>query len=121
MSRILLILTCLTMVGCAGGITTTPYGSDDHRFLEKEYENLSPTVNFVLLKSEAEYDSARKRSLGTRWDSVSAFTLWIPATGECTVYIKDPEWRWEPELIGHEVAHCIWGRYHRGREGLRNN
>ena len=30
---------------------------------------------------------------------------------------KGSEWQWEPELIGHEVAHCIWGRYHRGKEG----
>ena len=32
------------------------------------------------------------------------------------MFIKDPEWQWEPELLGHEVAHCIWGRYHRGKK-----
>ena len=115
------ITLSLILSGCAGtGVTNTyRYGTDDFKFLVKEYENLSPKVNFVLLKNQTEYNSARKRALGVKWDSVSAFTLWIPSTGECTVYIKDPEWQWEPELIGHEVAHCIWGRYHKGKQGLK--
>ena len=115
------IAISLFITGCASsGVTNAyRYGADDYKFLEKEYENLHPKVHFVLLKNEAEYNSARRQNLGVQWDTVSAFTLWIPETGECTVYIKDPEWQWEPELIGHEVAHCIWGRYHRGKEGLK--
>ena len=115
------IIVSLVLGGCAssGATNTYRYGADDFKFLVKEYENLSPKVNFVLLKNQAEYNSARKKKLGVKWDSVSAFTLWIPSTGECTVYIKDPEWKWEPELIGHEVAHCIWGRYHQGKKGLK--
>lgn len=118
MKYIVVLLSLFAITGCAG----TPkyrYGTDDYKFLVKEYENLSPEVNFILLKDQAQYDSVRKRELGTKWDSVSAFTLWIPETGKCTIFIKDPTWEWEPELIGHEVAHCIWGRYHRGKEGLR--
>lgn len=118
MSRVFAILLLLVS-GCSSSPSKFSYGADDYKFLVKEYENLRPKINFVLLKNKAEYDSARKRKLGTKWDTVSAFTLWIPETGECTVYIKDPEWKWEPELIGHEVAHCIWGRYHKGKKGLR--
>ena len=115
------IIISLVLVGCASSGVTNKYryGTDDFKFLVKEYENLSPKINFVLLKNQTEYNSARKKALGVKWDSVSAFTLWIPSTGECTVYIKDPEWQWEPELIGHEVAHCIWGRYHKGKQGLK--
>ena len=116
------IIVSLFLVGC----TTSPelldafkYGKDDYRFLVKEYENLNPEIDFVLLKNEYEYNSVRKKVLGNRWKTVSAFTLWIPETGKCTVYIKDPDWKWEPELIGHEVAHCIWGRFHKGKKGLR--
>lgn len=118
MTRVFAILLLL-VTGCSSSPSKFSYGADDYKFLVKEYENLRPKVNFVLLKNDAEYDSARKKKLGTKWDTVSAFTLWIPETGECTVYIKDPEWNWEPELIGHEVAHCIWGRYHKGKRGLR--
>jgi len=115
------IAISLFLIGCTSTNLNNKYryASDDYRFIVKEYENLHPQLNFILLKNEDEYNSVRKEKLGLQWDSVSAFTLWIPETGECTVYIKDPEWKWEPELIGHEVAHCIWGRYHRGKEGLR--
>ena len=120
MRRISLLLIAV-LSGCAG--TSVPnkyrYGADNHKFLVKEYENLNPEVHFILLKNEMEYNSVAKRELGVAWDSVSAFTLWIPETGKCTIFIRDPEWRWEPELIGHEVAHCIWGRYHKGKEGLK--
>lgn len=119
--KLFIVLMVLLTAGCANttGTGKYKYGSDNHKFLVKEYENLNPEIHFVLLKDEAEYNSARKRTLGTRWDSVSAFTLWIPETGKCTVFIKDPEWEWEPELIGHEVAHCIWGRFHKGKKGLQ--
>lgn len=115
----LIFLFVIFLSGCASAPNKFSYGADDHQFLVKEYENLSPKVNFILLKNEMEYDSARRKKLGIHWDTVSAFTLWIPETGECTIYIKDPEWKWEPELIGHEVAHCIWGRYHKGKQGLK--
>ena len=116
MTRLILVLL-IFLTGCATSPPKFKYGSDDHQFLVKEYENLSPKINFVLLKSRTQYDSARKKKLGIHWDTVSAFTLWIPETGECTIYIKDPEREWEPELIGHEVAHRIGGRYHQGKKG----
>ena len=82
------IIVSLFLVGC----TTSPelvdafkYGKDDYRFLVKEYENLNPEIDFVLLKNEYEYNSVRKKVLGNRWKTVSAFTLWIPETGKWTV------------------------------------
>lgn len=121
MSRLLIVLSLL-LSGCANvGVSSAfSYGADDYRFLEKEYENLTPLVEFVLMKNEQEFNSERKRALGTKWSTVSAFTFWNEEKGKCTIYIKDPEWKYEPELIGHEVAHCIWGRFHRGKEGLRD-
>lgn len=118
MKKYLLILLLITMTAHAqrlGG-----YGKDDFKFLQKEIENLTPGVEFILLKNEAEYNSVRKEHLGTQWKNVSAFTLWNGTKGTCKIYIKDPLWKYEPELIGHEVAHCIWGRFHKGKKGLRD-
>jgi hypothetical protein len=95
------------------------YGKDDFRFLKKEYENLTPGVEFVLIKNKQEYDRVRKEHLGVQWDTISAFAYWNPKKGTCKIYIKDPSWKYEPELIGHEVAHCIWGRFHNGRKGMK--
>ena len=57
------------------------------------------------------------KQFGPNWKTVSAFTKWNIKDAKCKIYIKDPAWKWEPELIGHEVAHCIWGRYHMGNAG----
>ena len=112
---ILLLIATTVQAQRLGG-----YGKDDFRFLQKEIENLTPGIEFILLKNEAEYNSVRKEHLGNQWKNVSAFTLWNESKGTCKVYIKDPAWKYEPELIGHEVAHCIWGRFHKGKEGLRD-
>lgn len=112
---ILLLIATTVQAQRLGG-----YGKDDFRFLQKEIENLTPGIEFILLKNEAEYNSVRKIHLGNQWKNVSAFTLWNESKGTCKVYIKDPAWKYEPELIGHEVAHCIWGRFHKGKEGLRD-
>tara|TARA_R110002167_G_scaffold40035_4_gene123520 strand:- start:155 stop:520 length:366 start_codon:yes stop_codon:yes gene_type:complete len=97
------------------------FAKDDHKFLVKEIENLTPTVEFILLETDEEHDAARKEFIGHGWNKVSAFTRWNETEGTCKIYIKDPLWKYEPELIGHEVAHCIWGRFHKGSKGLRKN
>jgi hypothetical protein len=97
------------------------FAKDDHKFLVKEIENLTPIVEFILLETDEEHDAARKEFIGHGWNKVSAFTRWNETEGTCKIYIKDPLWKYEPELIGHEVAHCIWGRFHKGRKGLRKN
>ena len=111
---LLILITTAAQAQRLGG-----YAKDDFKFLQKEIENLTPKVEFILLKNEEEYNSVRKEHLGVKWKNVSAFTLWNQEKGTCKIYIKDPAWSYEPEYIGHEVAHCIWGRFHKGDRGLR--
>ena len=85
---ILLLLIATTVQAQRLGL----YGKDDFRFLQKEIENLTPGIEFILLKNQEEYDAARKLHLGRRWKNVSAFTLWNEGEGTCKVYIKDPDW-----------------------------
>lgn len=87
-------------------------GSDGYVFNRKEYENTTPGVKFVLLQNSSEMTEVKKKFFGPNWKQVSAFTEWNPDKGTCTIYIMDPNWQYKPELIGHEVAHCIWGRWH---------
>ncbi len=32
--------------------------------------------------------------------------------GTCEIHILKPAVRYQPELLGHELAHCIYGRWH---------
>jgi hypothetical protein len=31
---------------------------------------------------------------------------------ECTMFIINPEERYVPEFIGHELTHCFYGQWH---------
>ncbi len=107
MKYILFLAAFLT--GCAAPGSK---GLDGYYFQKKEYENLAPQVEFVLLRNQQEYERRLRQEFGVRWDKISAFSYWNPEIGKCTIFIKDPDWDYEPHMIGHEVAHCIWGEWH---------
>lgn len=108
MKKIMIPALALTLGACQ----SVAVGTDGYRFDRKEYENVTPGVEFVLLQNSKEMAQIRKEFFGADWARVSAFTQWNPEKGVCKIYIADPDWQYKPELIGHEVAHCIWGRWH---------
>ena len=122
--RMVLITLVVMLAGCQqlpeirsdSGFPTKP-GTDNYRFLEKEYENLAPGVEFVLIKNSEQQREVFKKVFGKGWKRVAGFTYWNQGKKTCRIFIPDPAWRYQPEIIGHEVAHCIWGRFHRGLEG----
>ena len=112
--KFLIIPIILTVcVSCTNIGNSTPKSSDGYRFGEKETEMLNPNIEFVIMKNYFEYNKIRKKFFGHHWDTVQAFTRWRPESKTCIIYIKDPDWIYEPEYIGHEVAHCIWGNWHK--------
>ena len=44
--------------------------------------------------------------------TVAAFSKLRYNDKECDIYIYDPEYTYEPEFAGHELYHCIYGRWH---------
>jgi len=126
MRRLLIALLTLANVSCASSTPENlrvPYtaqldvAKDGHRFLQKEYENLTPGVEFILMKDEDQQKEVLRDVFGRQWKKIAGFTYWNEEKGTCRIYVKDPAWIYEPEYIGHEVAHCIWGRFHKGEEG----
>ena len=117
------ILLTVLLAGCAQeplrseGTFSNAAASDGYRFIQKDYETLKPGVEFILMRSPEEYRSVMYEQFGPNWRSISAFTKWNKEKATCKIYIKDPAWAYEPEMIGHEVAHCIWGRFHDGENG----
>ncbi len=43
---------------------------------------------------------------------LKGFSLIHPKGGDCQVYIVDPKVSYEPEYLGHEITHCIYGFFH---------
>lgn len=91
--------------------------ADGYAFGAKEFTHTAPAIRFVVhrsltdLRNAAPFDiNAQARSQGRElmaWSTLSG-----PGHTSCTVHIVDPAVSYQPEWIGHEVTHCIYGRWH---------
>ena len=119
-SFVLLLYSLILLSGCTN-INDNEFdrslASDNYRFLQKEYENLSPRIEFHLLKNKEQEKEVLSKVFGNNWKKIAGFTYWNETKGTCRIFIRDPEWIYQPEIIGHEVSHCIWGRFHKGKIG----
>ena len=122
MKNLFYILICVFLSSCAIQQNTPDRvtAKDGYRFLIKEYENLEPGVQFILIRNEEEREQMMKKVFGNRWKKIAGFTYWNENKKTCRIVVPDPAWKYQPEVIGHEVAHCIWGKFHKGEEGLGN-
>lgn len=91
--------------------------ADGYDFGRKEFTHPAPAIKIVIHKS---IEDLRASAPGnTIADTAAegrvlmAYSIMHPGgIGTCTVHIVDPAVSYQPEWIGHEVAHCIWGRWH---------
>lgn len=97
-------------------------GADDYYFEEKEYERTSLGVTMVLFETRAEFERVAKQKLGKDYpvETVAAFGALSVVGNNCTIYTMDASVQYEPEYLGHELAHCIWGRWHQKQNETRN-
>ena len=102
------VVVLLQLSGCEG---SSNRGKDGYVFQQKEYEKTNVEIEFVILRNAREFREYQQRIV-PGVEGVQAFGELIPSQNKCILYIKDPNWKYEPEWIGHEVAHCIWGRWH---------
>ena len=105
---------CVCLIGSLLLISCDPgpsKGKDGYNFESKEYEKTSLQVEIVIIPDQNEFNR-----LAQEWapgvEGLQAFGRLQPAVDKCIIYIKEPTWQYHPEFIGHEMAHCIWGRWH---------
>lgn len=90
----------------------TSKAADGFMFRNKEYTDDAPVIRIV------EYPSAfalRAAHPGNKSGDVDAFSRIITMTDGrrvCEIHVVDPDVKWMPEILGHEVAHCLYGRWH---------
>ena len=87
-------------------------GADGYRFGEKQYEKFTVQINIVTYKSQTDLQKA----LGNRADVASkdviAFSELKPPFDTCTIHMVDPKVTYQPEFVGHEMLHCVYGQWH---------
>lgn len=85
-------------------------GADGYTFGKRQYERQTVQVNVVTYKTLREFEAATKqRKLES---TTAAFTILQPPFDTCTIHMVDPSIRYEPEFVGHEFLHCVYGQWH---------
>lgn len=84
--------------------------ADTYRFEHKEWQHLAPPITVVVHPSIAALRAAAPDSARSEGHILMAWSL--INSGGCEVHIVDPAVSYQPEWLGHEVAHCLWGRWH---------
>ncbi|WOF44378.1 hypothetical protein KNJ79_05445 [Sphingopyxis indica] len=100
--RRLILLLALALASCGGG------APDGYRFEKKEFTRARPNITFVVHPSIGDL-----RKAGPKLEDGRELMAWgeiLP--NECRVHIVDPAVSYQPQWIGHEVTHCVYGRWH---------
>lgn len=91
--------------------------ADGYYFEKSQWTRTEFKTNIVLVPSrDAMVKEVEKRDAQLkgkiRPEDVAAFAVIHPFDTTCTIYILDPKVEYEPEYIGHELVHCIYGDWH---------
>ena len=116
-------LICCVFMLMGMNYTTQRVAKDNYYFEKKEYEFLTFEVEVVILKDKDEFEEVAKQYFTSKrvrrnveaWSKLSRMTDDdgnVTSVEKCTIYIRDPMWKYEPEHMGHELSHCMWGRWH---------
>jgi hypothetical protein len=92
-------------------------GRDGYRFETAQYVSTDLDTNVILVKSQQEMLTLYTEKTGKQMPpnaKLHAFATLYPTHPEvCTLYMLDPRTTtYEPEFIGHEFAHCVFGQWH---------
>jgi hypothetical protein len=99
----ILSLLAASVIGC-------DVPGDGYEFKAKEYENKNPNIVFVVHKTFKELHESAKEHGVQNYKVTRAFSILKPDS--CMVHILDPSTHYYPEYIGHEITHCMYGRWH---------
>jgi len=115
-----LVLTACNQPNNTGADNYRFVGADfNYRFGAKQYENSRVTVDIVTYKSRTDLQK-EARKYGVTDPNLAAFTLLFKNDqGKCTIHMMDPSISYEPEFVGHEFLHCVYGQWHTDNKSTR--
>ena len=88
--------------------------TDGYRFESPEYERDAVLVRVATHRSLAELRAAAPASAHEDGRALMAWAEIAPDRASCTIHIISPTTTaYAPEWLGHELAHCLYGRWHR--------
>ena len=104
-------LMSILLVGCNVG------GSDGYKFETKDYtakqvilttKTYEDRIGLLTAYSQVGKPIAEGRSL----QAFSTVNKYSDGTVKCEIHIMEPTVKYQPDFIGHEVTHCLYGQFH---------
>lgn len=90
----------------AGG----PVASDGYRYRRAEFVRNQVEITVVMYASAAEFRrAAAAEGINPR---AVAWSQFDPLRPTCTIHMVEPARTYRPEAYGHELLHCLRGRWH---------
>ena len=108
LKKLLPIFLILGLTSCDTGPRE---GSDGYKFGQPQYERSQVQINVVTYKNR-NYLLAAAKARGVDNTDVVAFSVLRPPFDTCTIHMIDPRVSYEPEFVGHEYLHCVYGQWH---------
>lgn len=88
-------------------------GKDGYYFEEPSLFMPEFSIKVEMFDNEKDISKEYERKTGEYAPrNLVAFAIVSANTFECTIYIIDPQKKYMPEFIGHELVHCLYGEWH---------
>lgn len=105
--RVLSIAAAAVLASCGG----SGDAADGYQFGAKEFDRGRPNITVIMHPTLTDLRAKAPASAKRGERKLMAWGIIRP--DGCEIHIVDPAVSYQPEWIGHEVAHCAWGRWHR--------
>jgi|GEM_PF-1293165 len=109
-------LAALALLALASCSDTQRYGVDDYAFERAEFERDQVVVTVVQHATRQDFERAARAAKIASADTIAAFAHFGIEAPTCTIHIERLDAKYQPEWLGHEMAHCIHGRFHGERK-----
>lgn len=106
-----LIALALVLASCSQSAGKDGYTFNKEQFTHKNFE-----IEIVTYKNLSELRHTARTKYNVTNEKLAAFSIVYPISNKCVVHIIDPKIKYEPEFIGHELTHCIYGQWHSGND-----
>jgi hypothetical protein len=90
-------------------------GADGYKFGTPQYEKQQVQIDIVTYNSQKDLVAAAK-ARGVDNPDIVAFSIIKPPFDACTVHMVKPTVSYDPEFVGHEFLHCVYGQWHTNNE-----
>ena len=86
--------------------------ADGYKFEKHEFQRSDIEVSIVQFGNRSDFEKAAKAKGIADPAALAAFGAVATDEPRCTIYAMYIPNNYEPEYLGHELTHCIYGRFH---------